>query len=408
MPFIPATVFFRKIPNSAAPATRRELRSSARASNCWSNWAIKPRPAKLPTKRKCRFSAAAPKPSAVWKKRRAAAEKLGYPIMLKAAHGGGGRGMRVVNAADELAPMLETAQREAAAAFGNGDIFLEKYVRHARHIEVQLLGDLHGNLVHLFERDCSRATAASKSGGNGPGSESRSAVAQEIVRRGAGHRPGGALRECRHGGIFGRCRHRRVLFHRSQSAHPGGTHGHRRSDRHRYRQKPDSDRARQQAGRSGNWAGQPRRRAHHGICTAMPRDHGRSREPVRARLWADLGVSIGQRHGHSAGCRHGIFRRGGHAVLRFAVGESHGARPAVQRCRGADGTLPAGIPRARREDERAVFDQPGDASDVLGGQDAPPRSSTTRRNCWRCRCARSRHEAVAVSWPKWSSTAIRW
>ncbi|MCC7085451.1 MAG: pyruvate carboxylase [Pirellulales bacterium] len=83
------------------------------------------------------------------------AADLGFPIMLKAAHGGGGRGMRVVNAADELAPNLETAQREAAAAFGNGDVFIEKYIRRARHLEVQLLGDRHGNLVHLYERDCS-------------------------------------------------------------------------------------------------------------------------------------------------------------------------------------------------------------------------------------------------------------
>jgi pyruvate carboxylase len=83
------------------------------------------------------------------------AAKLGYPVMLKAAHGGGGRGMRVVLTADELAPNLESAQREAAAAFGNGDVFIEKYIRRARHIEVQLLGDLHGNLVHLYERDCS-------------------------------------------------------------------------------------------------------------------------------------------------------------------------------------------------------------------------------------------------------------
>jgi pyruvate carboxylase len=83
------------------------------------------------------------------------AEKLAYPIILKAAHGGGGRGMRVVNAADELAANLEQAQREAAAAFGSGDVFVEKFIRRARHIEVQLLGDLHGNLVHLFERDCS-------------------------------------------------------------------------------------------------------------------------------------------------------------------------------------------------------------------------------------------------------------
>lgn len=84
-----------------------------------------------------------------------AAEKLGYPIILKAAHGGGGRGMRVVHEAKELAPNLETAQREALSAFGNGDVFLEKFIARARHIEVQILGDKHGNLVHLFERDCS-------------------------------------------------------------------------------------------------------------------------------------------------------------------------------------------------------------------------------------------------------------
>jgi pyruvate carboxylase len=86
---------------------------------------------------------------------REVAAKIGYPVMLKAAHGGGGRGMRVVLKPDELAPNLDTAQREAAAAFGNGEVFIEKYIRRARHIEVQLLGDLHGNLVHLFERDCS-------------------------------------------------------------------------------------------------------------------------------------------------------------------------------------------------------------------------------------------------------------
>jgi pyruvate carboxylase len=86
---------------------------------------------------------------------REVAAKIGYPVMLKAAHGGGGRGMRVVLKPEELGPNLETAQREAAAAFGNGEVFIEKYIRRARHIEVQLLGDLHGNLVHLFERDCS-------------------------------------------------------------------------------------------------------------------------------------------------------------------------------------------------------------------------------------------------------------
>ncbi len=83
------------------------------------------------------------------------AEKLGYPIILKAAHGGGGRGMRVVNSPEELQPNLEQAQRESQAAFGSSEVFVEKFIPRARHIEVQLLGDQHGNLVHLFERDCS-------------------------------------------------------------------------------------------------------------------------------------------------------------------------------------------------------------------------------------------------------------
>ncbi|MEX0978820.1 MAG: pyruvate carboxylase [Pirellulales bacterium] len=83
------------------------------------------------------------------------AEKLGYPVLLKAAKGGGGRGMRVANDAAELPAALEQAQRESDAAFGSRDVFLEKYLQRPRHIEVQLVGDKHGNIVHLYERDCS-------------------------------------------------------------------------------------------------------------------------------------------------------------------------------------------------------------------------------------------------------------
>lgn len=86
---------------------------------------------------------------------RMSVEKLGYPVILKAAKGGGGRGMRVVNSGAELAGALEQAQRESLSAFGSSDVFVEKFIARARHIEVQLLGDKHGNLVHLFERDCS-------------------------------------------------------------------------------------------------------------------------------------------------------------------------------------------------------------------------------------------------------------
>jgi pyruvate carboxylase len=85
----------------------------------------------------------------------ALAAQLGYPVIVKASMGGGGRGMRVATGPDQLNEALEQARREAATAFGVPDVFLEKYVQHARHLEVQLLGDHHGNLVHLFERDCS-------------------------------------------------------------------------------------------------------------------------------------------------------------------------------------------------------------------------------------------------------------
>ncbi len=86
---------------------------------------------------------------------RATAERLGYPVIVKAAHGGGGRGMRVAPNASRLDDALDQARREAGTAFGNAEVFLEKYIARARHIEVQLLGDQHGGLVHLFERDCS-------------------------------------------------------------------------------------------------------------------------------------------------------------------------------------------------------------------------------------------------------------
>ncbi|MBY0453289.1 MAG: pyruvate carboxylase [Burkholderiaceae bacterium] len=86
---------------------------------------------------------------------KAIALTVGYPLMLKASWGGGGRGMRVIETEDDLAPMMEVAKREALAAFGNDEVYLEKLVRRARHVEVQVLGDKHGNLVHLFERDCS-------------------------------------------------------------------------------------------------------------------------------------------------------------------------------------------------------------------------------------------------------------
>jgi pyruvate carboxylase len=84
-----------------------------------------------------------------------AAKSIGFPLIIKAAFGGGGRGMRVVKKESELSGLLDEAQGEAARAFGNGAVFLERYIPRAKHIEVQILGDQHGNVIHLHERDCS-------------------------------------------------------------------------------------------------------------------------------------------------------------------------------------------------------------------------------------------------------------
>jgi len=83
------------------------------------------------------------------------AEKIGYPVMLKASAGGGGKGMRIVYSADELKEAMEGGMREAKSAFGDESVYLEKFIEQPRHVEFQVIADHHGNVVHLFERECS-------------------------------------------------------------------------------------------------------------------------------------------------------------------------------------------------------------------------------------------------------------
>ena len=85
----------------------------------------------------------------------AQADRIGYPLMIKAAHGGGGKGMRIVRASEEFTANLESCQREAKNAFGRDRVLLERYVQRPRHIEIQVFGDSHGNVIHLNERECS-------------------------------------------------------------------------------------------------------------------------------------------------------------------------------------------------------------------------------------------------------------
>ncbi len=84
-----------------------------------------------------------------------AAEEIGYPLMIKASAGGGGKGMRIIRSQEDLRPGLEAGRREALSAFGDESVYLEKYIEEPRHVEFQVLADNHGNVVHLFERECS-------------------------------------------------------------------------------------------------------------------------------------------------------------------------------------------------------------------------------------------------------------
>jgi len=114
------------------------------------------------------------------------ADKTGYPVMVKAAAGGGGRGMRIVHSPEEMPRALETAQNEAAASFGTPDVYLEKYIEFPRHIEFQVIGDQHGKVVHLGERECTIQRRHQKLVEESPSSqiapETRQKVGCQVIR----------------------------------------------------------------------------------------------------------------------------------------------------------------------------------------------------------------------------------
>ncbi|MDG2424609.1 MAG: acetyl-CoA carboxylase biotin carboxylase subunit [Phycisphaerales bacterium] len=108
------------------------------------------------------------------------AETIGYPVIVKAAAGGGGRGMRIVRDQSELISALESARQEAEAAFGNGAVYIEKFLENARHIEVQCMGDQHGNAIHLYNRDCTSQRRHQKLIEEGPAPNIDPALRDEV------------------------------------------------------------------------------------------------------------------------------------------------------------------------------------------------------------------------------------
>src|SRR5216683_756395 len=169
------------------------------------------------------------------------AARIGYPLILKAVAGGGGRGMRVVRNQGELLSAYQTARSEAQQAFGNPDVYAERFLEHPRHIEFQVLGDQHGKIIHLGERECSIQRRHQKLV-----EESPSPVLDPKLRKEMGAAESW-LHKRWHGRVFDGSG-RLDLFYRNEYAHPGRASGHRVCHWRGPDQSADSHRGRRKAG----------------------------------------------------------------------------------------------------------------------------------------------------------------
>ena len=173
-------------------------------------------------------------------------EEVGYPLIVKAAAGGGGKGMKLVAAPDEAERAFESAQREGEKYFADGRVYVERYLEDPRHVEVQVLADAHGNVIHLGERDCTIQRRHQKLIEETPSPAVDEALRERIGRiavdaaRAAGYRSAGTIEGLLTAG-------RRLLLHGDEHPDPGRAHRHRGGDRDRPRPRADPDRGRRAA-----------------------------------------------------------------------------------------------------------------------------------------------------------------
>ncbi len=166
------------------------------------------------------------------RKRSKIAEEIGFPVMIKASAGGGGKGMRIAHSAAEVAEGFARARSEAKSSFGDDRVFIEKFIVDPRHVEIQVLGDKHGHVIHLGERECSIQRRNQKVVEEAPIAAARRRHAQEDGRAGGRARQGGRLRLGRHRRVRRRAG-QELLFPRDEHAAAGRASGHRAGHRHR-------------------------------------------------------------------------------------------------------------------------------------------------------------------------------
>ena len=189
-----------------------------------------------------------------------AADKIGFPVLVKASAGGGGRGMRVVDSAGELAAAIVSAKREAKAAFGDDRMLIEKFVQNPRHIEVQIIGDSHGNLLSLFERECTLQRRHQKVIEEAPSPTLECHAARDGLRRRAQGGRRGELCRRRHHRV--RLRRQGRVLHRDEHAPAGRASRDRTDHRHRSGRMAVAGRVRRKAaaGAGRDQAERPRHR----------------------------------------------------------------------------------------------------------------------------------------------------
>ncbi len=182
-------------------------------------------------------------------RRSASPKQIGFPVIIKAAAGGGGKGMRVALDADDFARAFQLARSEALSAFGNGDVYVEKYLQRPRHIEFQILGDKHGNVIHLGERDCSVQRRHQKLIEESPSPAMTPKLREKMGDDAVRGAKAIELRRRRHDRDAAR-RGRLVLLHGDEHAHPGGASRHGDDHRRGPREGADPSRGGREADRS--------------------------------------------------------------------------------------------------------------------------------------------------------------